>query len=82
MTCRTARILRSPPGRPAALRAAFLHFRKAWGPEAAARLALIRHGRTPAVRLAAFLWLSAARVPLSGAAPSLAFAGLPLPRLT
>jgi len=72
----------APMPRDRATRAAalvvFRFMRKVWGPQAAYALTRLRYGPTPAARLAAALTLARFRVPRSGAAPSMAFPGLPL----
>lgn len=59
---------------------AFRFFRSVWGPRASYHLARLRYGLDWRERLISFFWLTRERVPLSGAAPSLNFRGIPFPR--
>lgn len=56
---------------------AFSYFRAVWDEEASHHLAAARFEQDWRLRFASVLWLVAERVPLSGAAPSLDFKGLP-----
>lgn len=55
----------------------FAFFREAWSPRTAFHLARLRFGEDRNERLISAFWLMEAHIPLSGAAPSMGFRGLP-----
>lgn len=62
------------------MRDAFSYFRKAWSPRASYHLARMRYDPDWRARLVSGIWLACESVPLSGAAPSMGFSGLPYRR--
>lgn len=63
--------------RNAMFRENFKYFRKVWGPRAAFHLANVRDpGPDYVSRMVSAVWLFQAKIPLTGAAPSMNFSGL------